>query len=101
ARRRSAPRSRASSERRSWLGPRGGCPPSREDPLLARGPGSLAAVHALVEGSRHALGMLDQREDQDHAAEEKEPVAVDPEPLVERVRDERLGGDQAREDRAR
>ena len=41
-----------------------------------------------------------QRDDEDHAAEQQEPVAVEPEPLVQGVGEQRLGRDQPGEDRA-
>ena len=57
-------------------------------------------VQAAVEVARHAGRVLQQGEDQQDAAEQQEPVAVQAEPLLEGVRDHRLGGDQAREHRA-
>src|ERR1700733_10084209 len=54
----------------------------------------FSLVRALVERAGDALRVLDQRDDQDRATEQQEPVAVDPEPLVERVREQRLGRDQ-------
>ena len=60
-------------------------------PRIRRAGRPAPLVHPLVEGARRRpSGLLDQGEDQDHAAEQQEPVAVEPEPLVERVRDERL-----------
>ena len=57
-------------------------------------------VRLLVERAGDALGVLQQRDDQDHAAEQQEPVAAEPEPLVERIGEQRLGRDQAGEDGA-
>ena len=59
------------------------------------------AVGALVERSGDALGVLQERDDEDHAAEQEEVVAVEAEPLVERVGEERLRRDQPGEHRAR
>ena len=64
------------------------------------GPSLARACGALVERPGHALGVLDQREDQHDAAEQQEPVPGQAEPLVERVRHDALRGDQPGEDGA-
>ena len=53
-----------------------------------------ARLRRPVERAGHALGVLDQREDEHEAAEEEEPVPRQAEPLVERVREESLRGDR-------
>ena len=79
------------------LGPRG-------DPLPARG-GHVRGVqlHLLVDPpvdvAGHAGRVLQQGEDEDDAAEEQEPVPAEAEPVLQRVREQRLGRDQAGEDR--
>ena len=54
-----------------------------------------------VGGARDAVRVLEERHDQRGAAEQQRPVARDPEPLLERVRQQRLDRDEAGEDRAR
>ena len=56
-------------------------------------------VYPPVDVAGHALRVLLQGEDQQHPAGQQEPVPVQPEPLVERVRDQGLGGQQASEHR--
>ena len=66
-------------------------------PALTRG--RLCVQAMKVAG--HALGVLDEGEDIDLAAEQQEPVAVQSEPLVQRVGEQCLGRDQPGEHRAR
>ena len=87
-------------------------PPKRTERPVVRRTALTARAAALgfplrprlsrpVERAGHALGILDQREDEHDAAEEEEPVPGQAEPLVERVGEEPLRGDEPGEDGAR
>ena len=81
-----------------WFRARFGARRGRGGRIRRADHGSL--VQPPVEVAGHALRVLLQGEDQQQAADEQEPVPVQPEPFVERVRDQRLRGQQAGEHRA-
>src|SRR5215510_11887574 len=62
---------------------------------------ALPGLRRAVEGAGDALGVLDQGDDQHDATEQQEPVPGQAEPLVERIRDDALRGDQSGEDGTR
>ena len=111
-----SPRSSAASKSRSSRRPDEAAGVGGQDPVdqssravsgdgtRRRRPAARRLLFALVlpvGRARDAVGVLDQRHDQRQAAEQQRPVAGDAEPLLERVREQRLDRDQAGEERAR
>ena len=76
--------------------------PVRAD-LGRRGPAAapqpLSQLLLAVRRPGDTVGVLDERHDQGQPREQQGPVPGDAEPLLERIREERLDGDQAGEDR--